>query len=109
MAIGVTLAPFLGWLVARAYLQNTKQPPLIFAYPCICCNGGRTRRPDRTQPYALEFTPYLIIYILMIKSAPYPLDRNFGIPGPVGHGNRLPTCKYFAMQPQLCGGGLGAL
>ena len=39
----------------------------------------------------------------------YPLDRNFGIPGPFGHGNRLPTCKYLAMQPQLCRGGLGAL
>jgi hypothetical protein len=37
------------------------------------------------------------------------LDRNFGIPGPFGHGNRLPTCKYLAMQPQLCRGGLGAL
>jgi len=39
----------------------------------------------------------------------YPLDRNFGIPGPFGHGNPLPTCKYLAMQPQLCGCGLGAL
>jgi hypothetical protein len=39
----------------------------------------------------------------------YPLDRNFGIPGPFGQGNRLPTCKYLAMQPQLCRGGLGAL
>jgi hypothetical protein len=39
----------------------------------------------------------------------YPLDRNFGIPGPFGHGNRLTTCKYLAMQPQLCRGGLGAL
>jgi len=39
----------------------------------------------------------------------YPLDHNFGIPGPFGQGNRLPTCKYLAMQPQLCGGGQGAL
>ena len=39
----------------------------------------------------------------------YSLDRNIGIPGPFGHGNRLTTCKYIAMQPQLSGGGLGAL
>jgi len=39
----------------------------------------------------------------------YPLDRNFGIPGPLGYGNQLPTWKYLAMQPQLCKGGLGAL
>ena len=47
--------------------------------------------------------------IVLHTNNPYPLDRNFGIPGPFGHGNRLPTCKYLAMQPQLCGGGLGAL
>ena len=39
----------------------------------------------------------------------YPLDCKFGIPGPFGHGNRLPTYKYLAMQPQLCMGSLGAL
>jgi len=39
----------------------------------------------------------------------YPLDRNFGIPGPFGHGNQLTSCKYLAMQLQLCRGGLGAL
>jgi len=39
----------------------------------------------------------------------YPLDGNFGIPGPFGNGNLLPTCKYLAMQSQLCGGGLEAL
>jgi len=38
-----------------------------------------------------------------------PLDRNFAIPGPFGDGKHLPTCKYWAMQPQLCGGGLRAL
>jgi len=25
----------------------------------------------------------------------YPLDRNFGIPGPFGHGNRLPHLQIF--------------
>lgn len=39
----------------------------------------------------------------------YSLDYNFGIPGTFGHGNGLATCKYFAMQPQLCGRGLEAL
>jgi len=39
----------------------------------------------------------------------YPMDRNFGTPSPFGHGKQLPTCKYLAMQPQLCGCGLGAL
>jgi len=43
------------------------------------------------------------------KQLVYPLDGNFGIPGPFGHGNQLPTCKYSVMQPHLCGGGLGAL
>ena len=39
----------------------------------------------------------------------YPLDCNLGIRNPFGHGNRFPHCKYFAMQPQLCQGGLGVL
>jgi len=52
-----------------------------------------------------------IVALIMCSTRNFalPLDHNFAIPGPFGHGNRLPTCKYLAMQPQLCGGGLGAL
>jgi len=39
----------------------------------------------------------------------YPQDGNIGIHGPFRHGNQLPNCKYLAMQPQLWGGGLGAV
>jgi hypothetical protein len=45
----------------------------------------------------------------MLSDLTYPLDRNFAISGPFAHGNQLPTCKNLVMQPQLCGGGLGAL
>jgi len=64
-----------------------------------------------SRPRRSVFVPIITIVAQHSKTTKtsYPLDRNFGIPGPFGHGNRLPTCKYLAMQPQLCGDGLGAL
>jgi len=79
------------------FLSNSRRYQALLELSKVLSDAARTfsGAPESTCSYGGAFK--------MLHYLTYPLDRNFGIPGPFGHGNRLPTCKYLAMQPQLCG------
>jgi len=92
--------PLSAYLQTRSIMASKCIPTLVRLWPCGLSLSSN-------ECYCQVH--HEVLSSTACSQSRYPLDRNFGIPGPSAPGNQVTTRNYSAMQPPLCGGGLSAL